>query len=99
MTYEKKYYAVNGSNAVAVFDTWYQAKDSERYLKQYRVKKFDTFEDAEEYALEQCWLALPRGLALPEELECNEIIFFKNLLKLLIRPAETERKGSNEFKR
>jgi len=76
--YKPCFYAVNGSNAVGVFDYWPRARDSRKYVRQHRVKKFDTYEEAEAYALAECALDFPRGRLMPDELECNNLVFFKN---------------------
>ena len=81
--YKNKFYACNGYNAVAVCDSWWQVERSRKYFKGFCNKRFDNFEDAERYALDICGEVFPRGRTMPEQLECNNIIFFKNCLKPL----------------
>ena len=82
--YKPRYYAVYGSNAVAVFNSWGQVEYCQKYFKAFRTKRFDTFQEAELYALEMCYDYFPRGRVMPESLICNDIVFFKNCLKPLI---------------
>ena len=81
--YKRRFYAVNGSNAVAVFDNWSQVEFYLKYFKAFKNKRFDSFAEAERYALEQCELVyIPTGRVTPETLECNTIVFFKDCLRI-----------------
>ena len=82
-SYKRRFYAVNGSNAVAVFDNWGQVDFCKKYFKAFRNKRFDSFAEAEKYALEQCErVYIPVGRVMPEVLECNIIVFFKDCLRI-----------------
>ena len=46
------YYAVFGKNAVAVYDNWEGVLATQKYIKGFKNKRFATFEDAEDYAIQ-----------------------------------------------
>lgn len=52
MEKNQEFYGVYGNNGCGVYDSYYQALPSNAYLKEFRIKKFDTFQDAEEFALD-----------------------------------------------
>lgn len=52
MDKENEFYGVYGSNALAVFTTWEKLCDSAKYFRKISCKKFDLFEDAEDYAID-----------------------------------------------
>jgi hypothetical protein len=81
---KKRFYAANGSNAVAVFDSWEEAEYCQKYFSSFRNKKFKTFGEAESHALGVCLrVFFPSDRLAPKSLTCNEIIFFKNCPKLV----------------
>ena len=47
------YYSAVGCNAVAVFNSWERLQRSRKYFRKLAVRGFDTFEDAENWALMQ----------------------------------------------
>ena len=73
------FYSVVGCNAVAVFDSWELVIERKKYIKKMAVKGFDSFFDAEEWALTQFSHYLPRDVDLPVKLPLNFIVFRKHL--------------------
>ena len=47
------YYSAVGCNAVAVFNSWARLQLNKKYFRKLAVKGFDTFEEAENWALLQ----------------------------------------------
>lgn len=45
-----RYYAVYGTNGLGVYDNYYKVEQSRPYIKKFRTKRFDTLEEAAEYA-------------------------------------------------
>jgi len=75
-----KYYAVIGKNGAVVATSWSRAQYyRDNYLVRAHVSSFPTFEDAEQYVLDEFSEELPLHYILPEKLELNQIIFAKNL--------------------
>jgi len=78
------YYGVYGYNALAVFDTWDQTLDCRKYFKNVSYKKFSTFSEAEDYAIEgfidqvYSWQYTFDG-DIPEHLVVNKIVLKKNM--------------------
>lgn len=70
------YYAAVGSNGATVVDSWGALQRGKAYLENVRFKGFDSFEEAEKWALAQlsqevfiCW-------KLPTELRLNFMTCF-----------------------
>ena len=81
---KQQFFAVNGTNAVGVFDNWVQAIGSRQQVFEHDVHKFDNFADAEEHALFICDLDFPINRVKPEHLICNKLVFFNRCRKLPI---------------
>jgi len=79
---KKNYYAVFGSNAVGVANNWDRVIKVEKYIKKFNNKRFDDFEEAEIFALEQANILIPKNFIPPISLECNNIIFLKDMIKM-----------------
>ncbi len=45
-----KYYAVAGVNAYGVYDDYERVLESKKYIAEFKLKKFDTFDDAKMWA-------------------------------------------------
>lgn len=73
-----RYYSLVGRNCVAVFNSWDYADKSRKYAVRPYFRKFDTFFQAEAYALEQFLQFYPQGYPPIKQLEVNQIIFTKN---------------------
>ena len=78
----RKFYAIFGLNAVGVADKWYKVNRARKYIKSFNNKSFDTFEEAEMYALEQASLLLPYNFIPPLSLECNDVVFLKDMMRI-----------------
>ena len=78
----RKFYAIFGSNAVGVADNWYKVTYVKKYIKKFNNKRFDTFEEAEMYALEQASILLPYNFIPPLSLVCNDVVFLKDMMKI-----------------
>lgn len=80
MTKRKKYYyALIGTNCVAVFDSWVKTEKAQKYAQKPRYKKFETFYEAEAYALELFLVHYPRGYPSISALKINEMLFTQHL--------------------
>lgn len=75
---ERKFYAVVGSNCVAVMDTLKGAEKLLKYSPNAMIKEFDKFESAETWALFVYDSKLPPGSFYLDYLTLNHAIFRKN---------------------
>lgn len=48
----KNYYGIAGMNGCGVYDDYNHALEQNRYLKNFKIKKFGSFKDAKEWAEE-----------------------------------------------
>ncbi|HCB94930.1 MAG TPA: hypothetical protein DEP65_04275 [Ruminococcus sp.] len=71
----QKYYAVYGDNAVGVCTSYTIAYKKRVYIKGFRCKGFDNYEEAEDYALEQASELFPYYKHIPEKLKSNYIVY------------------------
>lgn len=79
------YYAVAGSNGCAVFDSWSRVERAQKYFRNFASKKFSSFPEAEEWAIDEfCnWIYSETAVFcgdIPEHLTVNQIVFKKNIL-------------------
>lgn len=74
----KKFYAVIGYNGVAVMDSWDGAVRIQRYIKKASVMGFETFTEAEDWALCAFSEYLPPEIFV-NYLRPNQAVFRKNL--------------------
>lgn len=79
--YTKKFYAIRGTNGAGVFDDWGYAEHCRKYLKKSGIKKFDSFTEAEDYALDILSEILPLDVPLPPNLTANKLKFCGQLAK------------------
>ena len=77
-----KYYAVFGYNAVGVVTYWEKVERSRVFIKGFHIKSFNTFKQAEEYALDKAMETIPYYYQIPERLQCNHIVYLKELKKV-----------------
>jgi predicted RNA-binding protein with RPS1 domain len=68
------YYLVNGSNAVAVVQSWSQAKRIEKYFKSVNFKGYDTYDEANADGLEHLSEITPYYIPLPDFLELGKVV-------------------------
>lgn len=50
------YYGVAGTNGYGVYNDYTKVLQSKPYIKKYKVKKFDTFIEARDYAIEMYYI-------------------------------------------
>jgi predicted RNA-binding protein with RPS1 domain len=65
---------VKGSNAVAVVQSWSQAKRIEKYFKSISFKGYDTYDEANADGLEHLSEITPYYIPLPEFLELGKVV-------------------------
>lgn len=73
------YYAVVGANGIAVMDSWHGVQNIRKYLRKLSVKGFDTFHEAEDWALLMFEDRFPYLSGLASPLQLNRIVFAKKL--------------------
>ena len=75
------YYLVKGSNAVAVVQSWNQAKRIQRYFKGFNCRCCDSYDEANEAGLEHLSEITPYYIPLPEYLELGRVVSVTSLNK------------------
>lgn len=68
------YYLVKGSNAVAVVQSWSQAKRIQKYFKGFNCKGYDTYDESNEAGLEHLSEITPYYIPLPDYLELGKVV-------------------------
>ena len=86
------YYLVKGSNAVAVVQSWSQAKRIEKYFKSISIKGYDTYDEANADGLEHLSEITPYYIPLPEYLELGRVVSVTSLNKEFLAREEKENK-------
>lgn len=76
------FYSAVGCNAVGVFNDWSRLQTAKKYIKKCSVKGFDTFEDAENWALMQFSHYLTPFEDAPLKLPLNFVVH-KNRLSFI----------------
>ena len=76
------YYAVVGSNGLAVMSSREKALAIMEYIKENRIKAFANFDDAQYWAIFQFSPYVPFGYYIPTPLTLNRAIFRKNLISM-----------------
>lgn len=84
------YYLVKGSNAVAVVQSWNQAKRIQRYFKGFNCRCCDSYDEANEAGLEHLSEITPYYIPLPEYLELGKVVSVSGLHKALQAKAGEE---------
>lgn len=77
----KCYYLVTGSNGVIIKETYLQAYHCRMYLRQNRIKKYQSFEEAETAALEHLQNITPYYIPIPDSVQLNQMITVSGLRK------------------
>ena len=85
------YYLVKGSNAVAVVQSWSQAKRIEKYFKSVNFKGYDTYDAANEAGLEHLAKITPSYITLPEFLILGKVTSVTSLNKEYLAGAVKEK--------
>lgn len=70
-----KFYVVKGTNGVIIIQGIYaKAVKCQNYIKKSTIKMFDSFEDAEQAALDHLAVIVPYYIPIPEHIEVNEMV-------------------------
>ena len=69
-----KFYVVKGLNGVIIQEYYAKALKCQNYIKKSTIKKFDSFEDAEQAALDHLAVIVPYYIPIPEHIEVNEMV-------------------------
>ena len=77
-----RYYAVVGSNGLAVMSTWEKAVSITMYMQKERIKAFTNFEDAQAWAVFEFAPQVPFGYYIPTPLKLNQAVFRKDLVSM-----------------
>ena len=77
-----RFYGVIGHNGVAVMTSWPRVKKIQQYIHHSTCKGFDTFREAEDWALEMFAEWFPRVPNPPVSLIPNTSIFLSALKRL-----------------
>lgn len=74
------YYASVGDNAVIVVDSFERAKQMRTYLRGEKIiRKFDSFDEASDYALDHLAEFAPWGCPIPERCVLNRMVTISKL--------------------
>ena len=73
------YFLVKGRNAVAVVQSWSQAKRIEKYFKGVNYKGYDTYDEANEAGLEHLSEITPSYIPLPDYLALGKVVSVSGL--------------------
>ena len=68
------FYLVKGLNGVIIQEYYAKALKCQNYIKKSTIKKFDSFEDAEQAALDHLAVIVPYYIPIPEHIEVNEMV-------------------------
>lgn len=70
-----KFYVVKGTNGVIIIQGIYaKAVKCQNYIKKSTIKMFDSFEDAEQAALDHLATIFPYYIPIPNHIELNDMI-------------------------
>ena len=68
------YYLTKGLNGVIIQEYYAKALECQNYIKKSTIKKFNSFEDAEQAALDHLAVIVPYYIPIPEHIEVNEMV-------------------------
>ena len=68
------YYVVRGCNGVIIQENYGKAWSCQKYIKKSTVKKFSTFEEAEQVALDHLAAIVPYYIQIPNHIGLNDMI-------------------------
>ena len=68
------FYLVKGLNGVIIQEYYAKALKCQNYIKKSTIKKFNSFEDAEQAALDHLAVIVPYYIPLPAHIELNDMI-------------------------
>lgn len=68
------YYVLFGYNGVIIQENYYKTLKCQEYIKKSTMKKFSTFEEAEQAALDHLAAILPYYISIPNHIELNDMI-------------------------
>ena len=72
-------YVVTGDNGVIIQQYYSQAYKCRAYLRKNRIKKYDSFEEAEEVALDHLSNIAPYYIQIPTSIKLNELVTIAKL--------------------
>ena len=68
------YYVLRGYNGVIIQENYYKVLKCQEYIKKSTMKKFSTFEEAEQVALDHLAAIMPYYIPIPDHIELNDMI-------------------------
>ena len=68
------YYVLFGINGTIIQENYYKTVKCQEYIKKSTMKKFSTFEEAEQAALDHLAEIVPYYIPIPEHIEVNEMV-------------------------
>jgi hypothetical protein len=68
------YYVLFGINGTIIQENYYKTLRCQEYIKKSTMKKFSTFEEAEQAALDHLAAILPYYIPIPNRIELNDMI-------------------------
>lgn len=68
------FYLVKGINGIIIQEYYAKALKCQNYIKKSTIKRFDSFEDAEQAALDHLAAIVPYYIPIPEHIEVNEMV-------------------------
>lgn len=68
------YYLLRGYNGVIIQENYYKVLKCQEYIKKSTMKKFSTFEEAEQAALDHLAAIMPYYIPIPDHIELNDMI-------------------------
>ena len=80
----KKFYAVAGQNGLAVASSWEKAQEMRKYIYKAEITSFETFEQAENWAIIGFSQRVPPEYQIVTELKLDRAVFKKYLRPDLI---------------
>lgn len=70
-------YGIYGRNGVGIYTDYSKICESRKYVKSHHIKKFNSYEDAEDWIFSEA--PFPIVCDIPEKFEINRITYFKNI--------------------
>lgn len=68
------YYVLFGYNGTIIQENYYKTLKCQEYIKKSTMKKFSTFEEAEQAALNHLAAIVPYYVPIPNHIELNEMV-------------------------
>ena len=68
------YYVLFGNNGTIIQENYYKTLKCQEYIKKSTKKKFSTFEESEQAALDHLAVIVPYYIPIPDHIELNQMI-------------------------